>query len=55
MSFRKHVSQWQDWGNPPGEKGDYMERLVDGILNDSGNMGDAAEYSTPRHTSVNPV
>jgi LmbE family N-acetylglucosaminyl deacetylase len=28
-SFRKHVSQWQDWGKPPEEQGDYMERIVE--------------------------
>ncbi|MCJ7732048.1 PIG-L family deacetylase [Candidatus Bathyarchaeota archaeon] len=29
MSFRKHVSQWQDWGKPLEDQGDYMERLVE--------------------------
>ena len=28
-SFRKHVSQWQDWGKPADEQGDYVERLVE--------------------------
>ena len=28
-SFRKHVSQWQDWGKPPEEQGDYMERIIE--------------------------
>ena len=29
-SFRKHVSQWQDWGKPPSEQGNYMDRLIEG-------------------------
>lgn len=28
-SFRKHVSQWQDWGKPADEQGDYLERILD--------------------------
>ena len=28
-SFRKHVSQWQDWGKPAEEQGNYIERLVE--------------------------
>jgi LmbE family N-acetylglucosaminyl deacetylase len=28
-SFRKHVSQWQDWGKPADEQGDYLERIVE--------------------------
>ena len=28
-SFRKHISQWQDWGKPAEEQGDYVERLVE--------------------------
>ena len=28
-SFKKHTSQWQDWGKPPKEQGDYMERLIE--------------------------
>lgn len=27
-SFRQHLSQWQDWGKPADEQGDYLERLV---------------------------
>ena len=28
-SFRKHVSQWQEWGKLPEEQGDFMERIVE--------------------------
>ena len=28
-SFRKHRSQWQDWGKPSEEQGDYLDRLVE--------------------------
>lgn len=28
-SFRQHVSQWQEWGKPPEEQGDFMKRLVE--------------------------
>jgi N-acetylglucosamine malate deacetylase 1 len=28
-SFRQHVSQWQEWGKPPEEQGDFMERIVE--------------------------
>jgi LmbE family N-acetylglucosaminyl deacetylase len=27
-SFRQHVSQWQLWGKPASEQGDYLERLI---------------------------
>jgi LmbE family N-acetylglucosaminyl deacetylase len=27
-SFRKHRSQWQDWGKPPEEQGDYLDRVI---------------------------
>ena len=28
-AFRKHTSQWQDWGKPPEEQGDFLDRLVE--------------------------
>jgi LmbE family N-acetylglucosaminyl deacetylase len=28
-SFRHHMSQWQEWGKPREEQGDYLERLVE--------------------------
>jgi LmbE family N-acetylglucosaminyl deacetylase len=28
-SFKKHVSQWQKWGKPREEQGDYLEQLVE--------------------------
>lgn len=28
-SFRKHQSQWQDWGKPSDEQGDYLERVIE--------------------------
>jgi LmbE family N-acetylglucosaminyl deacetylase len=28
-SFRQHVSQWQEWGKPMEDQGDFMERLIE--------------------------
>lgn len=28
-SFRQHVSQWQEWGKPIDDQGDFMERLIE--------------------------
>jgi len=28
-SFRQHASQWQDWGKPPEQQGDYLERVIE--------------------------
>ncbi len=28
-SFRQHASQWQEWGKPREEQGDYLERFVE--------------------------
>ena len=28
-AFRKHVSQWQDWGKAPEEQGDFLEKVVE--------------------------
>lgn len=28
-SFRQHVSQWQEWGQPLEEQGDFMDRLIE--------------------------
>ena len=28
-SFRQHLSQWQEWGKPLDDQGDFMERLIE--------------------------
>jgi len=31
-SFRKHKSQWQDWGKPQDEQGDYLDKVIENYI-----------------------